>query len=117
MSKSVLVLSDEPDTSPDLEATLAGAGWEVTVAGDDSKALESMASLNPNLVLIDVATPAPVVRRLKGEDASASTPVGVITRDHTDGAATECWEAGADLYLHKPVSAEELLHYVSRMVE
>ena len=82
-SSRVLVVDDEPDTRRLLLERLALAGFEVSGAADGTAALESVRSLRPALVLLDLMMPGmdgwEVLRQLRAEPATVDLPVIVLT--------------------------------------
>jgi two-component system, OmpR family, response regulator len=107
----ILVAEDE-DFIADLLATgLRFAGFEVSVASDGRGALREVESFRPDLLLLDVMMPEldgfEVVRRLRRD--GVKTPVLFLTaRDSTD-AKVEGLRLGADDYVTKPFSLEEVV--------
>ena len=107
---SILVAEDDPAIAEALQRALAHEGYTVRNAGDGAEALDMLASRPADLVILDVAMP-----RLDGLEACRAlrrsgnrTPVLMLTARHTIGDRVEGLDAGADDYLVKPFSLDEL---------
>ena len=107
----VLVVDDEPNIRELLSASLRFAGFEVEVASDGHQALQLVGSCQLDLIVLDVMMPGidgfEVVRRMR--ENSQQTPVLFLTaKDATEdkiGGLT----IGADDYITKPFSLEEVI--------
>jgi CheY-like chemotaxis protein len=110
MSKRILVADDEPMTAEMLAAMLAYRGYEVVCAHDGSEALARARELKPDAVLLDVYMPGlegvTVTQRLRADPALSSCPIVLISS--ADEADIRWREAGADLFLQKPVDLRRL---------
>jgi DNA-binding response OmpR family regulator len=106
----VLVVEDDPDLAGALELELQHAGYEVRVEPDGPAALRAGADWQPDLVVLDLGLPTldglDVCRRLR---ASSWVPIVILTaRDRVDDRIRGL-DAGADDYVTKPFSLDELL--------
>jgi CheY-like chemotaxis protein len=81
--KHVLVVEDEPSIRALITATLAMDDCEVESVSDGPAALNRVESWKPDLVLLDFGLPGmnggEVLRRLRVQEATASTPVVLLT--------------------------------------
>ena len=107
----VLVVDDEPAITDLLSTALRYMGYQVTTAATGHAALEAAATANPDLVVLDVMLPDldgfEVQRRLA--DETGRTPVVFLTaRDATEDKVRGL-TMGADDYVTKPFSLEELV--------
>ena len=88
-------------------------GYEVEEAANGLEALEKSLSHGFDLFLIDVNMPKmdgyTLVRSLRGNDGTRAVPVILISTEAEARDARCGYEAGANLYLVKPVRPEELL--------
>jgi two-component system OmpR family response regulator len=110
-SPRILVVDDEPNISDLVATVLRYEGFEVRVADSGRKALTAARTFAPDLVVLDVMLPDldgfEVHRRLTAE--GASTPVLFLTaRDATEDKVRGL-TMGADDYVTKPFSLEELV--------
>ncbi len=107
----ILIVEDEPRIASLLVKGLEGEGFTTVVVDDGNQAADAVLSGNVDLVLLDVGLPGTdgltVLREVRAR--GARTPVILLTAraevpDRVDGL-----DAGADDYLTKPFSVEELL--------
>lgn len=109
----ILVVEDHADTRNLLEYQLASAGFEVRAAPDGYAGLDQAFSFKPDLVLLDVMLPGldglEVLRRLRAAQATAGTPVILLTAKGEELDRVVGLELGADDYVVKPFSPRELV--------
>jgi two-component system response regulator MprA len=106
----VLIVDDEPAVRAALERALRLDRYDVELAGDGREALDRIADMRLDAVVLDVAMPGidglEVCRRLR--EAGDRTPVLMLTaRDSVDDRVAGL-DAGADDYLVKPFALKEL---------
>ncbi|MGP4095950.1 response regulator [Nonomuraea sp. KM90] len=106
----VLVVDDEPQILRALRVNLAARQYEVAVAPDGGTALRLAADWHPDLVILDLGLPdldgVEVIQGLRGW---TSVPIIILSgrADSTD--KVDALDAGADDYVTKPFSIDELL--------
>ena len=121
MSKSVLVVEDQPEIRDLIRITLEMGGYRVSEAGDGQAAL-TMAEQSPyDLVLLDVRMPGKldglaVCEQLKRSHKHRRTKVIMLSSCDQSADVQAGRVAGADKYLTKPFSPRELLSVVSAAV-
>jgi two-component system KDP operon response regulator KdpE len=110
MPGRILVIDDEPQITRVLRAALTAQGYDVRTANDPEEALEVFREWPPDLVVTDLMMPG-----LSGVDVTrairtkSGTPVLILSvRDH-ERSKVEALDAGADDYVTKPFSIQELL--------
>ncbi|WP_439886107.1 response regulator [Pseudomonas sp. MBLB4123] len=117
VGRRVLLVDDDVRNVYALSALLDEAGLEVSVAGDGLEAIESYLQLGCDLILMDMAMPRmdgySATRVLKQEHA-CRVPIIALTAHAMKGDQEKCLAAGADDYLAKPVSQDELLDMLRR---
>ena len=106
----VLIVDDEPAVRAALDRALRLDGYEIALAADGREALDRLADVRHDAIVLDVAMPGidglQVCRRLR--DAGDRTPVLMLTaRDAVDDRVAGL-DAGADDYLVKPFALKEL---------
>ncbi len=107
----VLIVDDDPDLRRLLVAELSGAGYGCVEAATGGQALALAAAEPVALVVLDWTLPdisgVDVCRRLRAD--GIGTPVLMLTARDDVRERVEALDAGADDYLTKPFSLEELL--------
>lgn len=106
----VLVIEDEKDIARFIELELAAEGYATEVAFDGVTGLSKFREVNPDLVILDLMLPVldglEVARRIR---KTSNTPILILTAKDSIQDKVEGLDAGADDYLIKPFSIEELL--------
>ena len=106
----ILVVDDEPQITRVLRTSLQSNGHEVTVAHDGADALEQFLKAQPDLVITDLAMPVMNGIELTREIRErSSVPVIVLSVRGNDASKVEALDQGADDYITKPFSIQELL--------
>jgi len=109
----ILVVEDEPSIREVLSLYLRRAGYQVTVVGDGREALAALSSQMPDLVVLDLMLPEvdglEITRWLRER---GDTPVIMLTARRTEQDRIAGLEMGADDYVVKPFSPQELVSRV-----
>ena len=109
---TVLIIDDQPYEIALVSGHLQQAGFKVISAGSGQEGLELLASHEPDVVLLDVMMPDmdgfEACRRIKKSEATRLTPVVLMTALDSREDKVCGLDAGADEFLSKPVSPEEL---------
>jgi PleD family two-component response regulator len=115
------VVDDEPHIRQILKFTLEKAGYQVFTAGDGEAALELMGEVKPNLVLLDIMMPRvdgfEVCRKMRQDFILSHIPVIMLTAKGDLNEKVRGLDGGANDYLIKPYSNEELLLRVRNVLE
>jgi DNA-binding response OmpR family regulator len=118
MTRRVLVADDEPLTAEMLTLMLAFRGFEVVCTYDGTEALARARELRPDAVLLDVLMPGlegvDVARALREDPELADCSIILISS--ADEEEVGWRQAGADLFLCKPVDIRELPDTVERLL-
>ena len=121
MARKILIVDDTPAMVSLIADALLQAGFEVVTAEDGKEGIAAVAKHEPDLVILDVSMPVmsglQVLRRLRGEASTKFLPVILLTGRDGHADMLEGWMGGADRYLTKPCSMEELLEAVAQMLE
>jgi DNA-binding response OmpR family regulator len=106
----VLVVEDDADIGRSLEIILARAGYEVTVAVDGSDGLRRFNEEGHHLVVLDISLPIldgwAVLERIR---SVSTTPILLLTARGLEADKVRGLLGGADDYLTKPYSNDELV--------
>ena len=110
MSKTILIVEDEPTLLETLTYNLQRAGYQVEAINNGLKALEMARQNPPDLILLDIMLPGldglDFTRLIRQEFA---TPIIMLTARDEEIDRVLGLEIGADDYLTKPFSMRELL--------
>jgi two-component system, OmpR family, KDP operon response regulator KdpE len=106
----ILLVDDEPQLTRVLLRTLTSKGYDVRVASDGEIALRTFNEWPATLVITDLAMPnmggVELCRRLR---EISDVPIVVLSVRGEERTKVEALDAGADDYITKPFSTEELL--------
>jgi len=109
----VLVVDDERDITALVAYHLAKAGYRVTTASTGVAALEAVAAESPDLIVLDLMLPGrsgyEVLDEIRRRDETRSIGVIVLTARRDEADRIKGLAGGADDYLTKPFSPEELV--------
>jgi two-component system, OmpR family, KDP operon response regulator KdpE len=106
----ILIVDDEPQITRVLRTSLQSNGHEVTVAQDGAEALELFLKSQPELVITDLAMPRMNGIELTREIRERSqVPIIVLSVRSQDAAKVSALDEGADDYMTKPFSIQELM--------
>lgn len=107
----ILVVDDDQGVRDSLARSLQYSGYEVTTAEDGLEALAKLSHMRPDAVIMDIMMP-----RLDGLETTRmlrqngnDVPILVLTARDAIGDRVDGLDAGADDYMVKPFSLEELL--------
>jgi DNA-binding response OmpR family regulator len=107
---TILVVDDEPQIAEIASDYLRLAGFEVVVAADGARALETVRERRPDLVVLDLGLPrvdgidvARVIRR------ESDLPIIMLTARVQEDDRLRGLDVGADDYITKPFSPRELV--------
>lgn len=111
--KQILVVDDNPLSRKLLNEMLRAEGFSVLNAASGGEALSTIAKQQPDIVLLDIMMPEmdgfEVVRRLKANEETRSTPIIMVTALDDEGASKRLANAGIDSILTKPIDRWELI--------
>jgi two-component system KDP operon response regulator KdpE len=106
----ILVVEDDPPIRNLITATLRAHEYRFLAAATGEEAVMEASSHNPDIVLLDLGLPdldgIEVIHRIR---AWSNLPIIVISARSEDTDKIDALDAGADDYLTKPFSVEELL--------
>lgn len=116
----VLVADDDEDILALVAFRLERAGYAVVTAQDGEQALALAREKRPDLAVLDVMMPRltgyEVTERLRRDETTSGIPVILLTARAQEADVTRGFEAGADDYVKKPFSPQELRARVQAML-
>ncbi|MGJ3249836.1 MAG: response regulator transcription factor [Elainellaceae cyanobacterium] len=111
MTAHIIIVEDETKLARFIELELSYEGYKITVANDGLTGLTAIRDSNPDLIILDWLLPGltglEVCRRLR--TTGSKTPIILLTAKDDVSDRVAGLDAGADDYLVKPFSIEELL--------
>ncbi|WP_314175064.1 response regulator [Streptomyces winkii] len=106
----VLVVEDEIQLVRALEINLKARKYEVAAARDGATALRTASERPPDVVLLDLGLPdMDGIEVIRGLRSWTRMPILVVSARQTSDEKVEALDAGADDYIPKPFSMDELL--------
>lgn len=119
--KRVLVIEDEKILCDLLVGTIKHWGFEAIGVYDGKTGLEKAQEERPDLIILDLKLPRlpgeEVCREIKKSDITKDIPVIMETGKVSDTDKVIGRVIGADCYLRKPFTSEELLDQIKRLLE
>jgi diguanylate cyclase (GGDEF)-like protein len=110
---TILVIDDDRNLRTVIRTSLELAGYGVVVASDATGALALLAQEIPDLIVLDVVLPGmdgfELCRRIRRHPTCAHVPIMMLTARGETEDAVAGFEAGADDYVSKPFSPQEML--------
>jgi len=107
---NILVVDDEPQITRVLKTTLSSQGYGVRSASDGEEALNEMQTWPPDLIITDLRMPGidglELCRRVR---VDSRIPIIVLSVKGEEAIKVQALDAGADDYVTKPFSVNELL--------
>jgi DNA-binding response OmpR family regulator len=118
--KKILIVDDSQAAVRMMETMLENEGYRPVGINDPTKIEQAIESEHPSVILLDVVMPErngfQVCRDLKGHSEYGKIPVIIVTSKDT--ASDKYWaeQLGADGYVTKPFTREDLIRAVRRFV-
>jgi DNA-binding response OmpR family regulator len=118
--RKVLIADDEPNIVTALEFLLKRAGYDVRAAANGEEALALVESYAPDLVLIDIMMPGKsgyeVCQRMRERPEWRHIKIVMVTAKGREAEVSKGMSLGADLYVTKPFSTQELIAAIDRLL-
>lgn len=107
---SILLVDDDPQIVRAIVPALEVSGLTVTVSSTGEDAIHQVDLANWDALVVDLGLPdingTKIIEHLRGR---STTPVVVISAQHSCEAMDDAQAAGADRFLHKPFRTPELV--------
>ncbi len=121
MAKKILVVDDDDLVLLAIQELLTPLGFAVTTMSNGMGALEKASSDRFDLVILDVIMPEmdgfEVCRKIRQMGFYAETPILMLTAKSAEEDKQRGMEAGANLYLPKPISPKRLIALVEESMK
>lgn len=117
----VMVVDDAYSELKLMESILKSAGHDVVCFPDGDGLEERMVEERPDVLLLDIVMPNrngyEILRSLKRDERTRSTPVVLVSSKNQESDRVWGKRQGADEYLGKPFTAEQLVTVVRQFVK
>ena len=117
MAKRILIVDDDEMVRIALNELLRPEGYEVAIVASGKEALEKIDENSFDLLMLDIIMPEmdglELCRRIRERENYRETPIVFLTAKSREEDKAEGLEAGANLFLSKPISPDKLLEIVS----
>lgn len=114
----VMVVDDAYSDLKLMESILRGAGHDVVSLSNGEKLEDQMQAEHPDVVLLDIVMPKrngyEILRALRRDARTKGTPIVLVSSKNQESDRAWGKKQGADEYLAKPFTSDELLSVVSR---
>jgi len=119
--KKVMIVEDEPDAAELFSEMMRISGYHVFKFLHSGPAMQALIHERPDVVLLDIMMPdasgLDVLRFIRREPALAGLPVIIISAKSLPSDISTGLDAGASIYLTKPVAFQDLKQAVDRVLE
>lgn len=115
----ILVAEDEPMLLKTIELKLKKEGYEVITTQDGREAIAKIEEFNPDLVISDIMMPYASgleITALLKKNSDKQIPIIILSAMEQEKVVMEAFELGADDYITKPFSLNELSIRVKRLM-
>lgn len=120
MKNLIMLVDDEPNLRELLRQMLELGGFDVVEAEDGLEALEKLEVVAPDVMILDVMMPnldgVSLCKKLRAGTAFAGLPIIMVSGKTQHKAVKEGLAAGANQYLCKPITVQELLQSVRSLL-
>ena len=120
MVKTILIVEDEPKNMTLTRDLLKISGYETMEAWDGRQGVEKAKSAQPNLILMDIMMPKmdgyAACSAIKADQSTKNIPVVMVTAVGFDLNKKLAKQMGADGYVTKPFSRQQLIDAISPLL-
>ncbi len=120
VAKRILIVDDDPAAVELVQYALKGEGFESLLAVSGAQGIAMAKEELPDLILLDVMLPEvdgfQVCRQLREDAATAAVPIIMLSARAQTSDLENGQQAGADLYLTKPIDLTELIQRVCSLL-
>ena len=117
----VMIIEDEPEAADLFSEMMRLSGFQVLKFLNGASAMAAIATEKPSLVILDVMMPdlsgLDVLRHMRSAPESARIPVIIVSAMSMPSDIKDGLDAGAAIYLTKPVTFLELKRAVERVLQ
>ena len=121
MAKKILVVDDDELVLIALEELLTPCGYEVTTASNGRDALEKLTKGTFDLLILDIIMPGmngfELCKKIRGTEQFRTVPIIMLTAKSSPEDKQKGIDAGANLFLPKPIAPQRLLDLIKNAFE
>ncbi|HOK41178.1 MAG TPA: response regulator [bacterium] len=115
-TKKILIIDDEKYILLVTKYNLKNAGYDVLIANNGEEGIKIAQTELPDLILLDLMMPLvdgfQVIRTLRADESTKSIPIIILTARGSVEDKNKVYEYGANDYLLKPFSVQQLLEKI-----
>ena len=119
--KTVLLVEDTPLLAENMADIIRNIGCDVIVAQNGVEGLKKLEVLTPALIITDVLMPLmdglEFIKSVRNISRFKTIPIVILSARATQEDIAAGKKAGADYYLTKPCSAEELIDMITKLAD
>jgi CheY-like chemotaxis protein len=116
----VMIVEDEYDSVQMVSKIVSHSGAQVYVARNGRECLEQVGSVDPTVIIMDLAMPEmdgwETLVELRSNPHTAHIPVVAMTAYHSDNVAEDAQRVGFDAYFPKPLSPMNFVNSLSSLL-
>ena len=120
MTKTILIVEDEPRNMKLLHDLLQRFGYEIIEASDGEQGVKIAGEKIPDLILMDIMMPKmdglEATRIIKADEKTKYIPIIALTSYAMKGDREKTIEAGCDGYIAKPIDIKEVLKAIEHFL-
>jgi CheY-like chemotaxis protein len=121
MLYNVLIVEDDRTTADTLADQIRLLGHTVATTYSPRSAMQSLSEVIPDVIFMDINMPGvdgiEVVRFLRRDPTTAQVPVNIVTAEEAESIKHSALHAGANAYLLKPPTLEEIETTLKRVMK
>ncbi|MFV1967966.1 MAG: response regulator transcription factor [Pirellulaceae bacterium] len=121
MARHILVVDDEENIAHSLNFLMEKIGYSVRIAADGEEAIEAIEDARPDLILLDINMPRmngyQVCEMVRADPEWKDILIVMLTAKGRDIEREKGLAVGADDYITKPFSTQEVIDKVREMLE
>lgn len=118
--RRVLIVDDDPAAVELIQYMLQGEGYTTALAVTGAAGIAMAKEQRPDLILLDVMLPEmdglEACRRLRADPTTSAVPIIMLSARAQSSDLQSGQEAGADLYLTKPIDLTDLARKISSLL-
>lgn len=121
MATDILIAEDEPSILEALSFVLKRAGWTIHAVTDGEAVMAAVHAAHPRVLVLDVMLPKrsgfEVLKQIRGDPATSSLPVLVLTAKGQQQDRRIAEQLGADSFVTKPYANADVVSAVRALLD